>query len=91
MAGRQPRQDTEPPTGAPAKAPKPLTPHQRIIRIFGGPWALGRAIGRSERTVENWQRTGYIPARQIQEVYNAACRLRLGVKREDFLDPYVDG
>lgn len=63
------------------------TPHQQVIRLFGGARKCARHLGISPRTVENWVNSGYIPSQRLQGVYDCAKKNGLNITHSSFFDP----
>lgn len=47
----------------------------RIVGLFGGQNAMARALGVSQGTVWGWLQAGFIPARRVPQIIDAAARL----------------
>ena len=63
-----------------------MTQAERIIDLFGGPVALGRALGRPYTTVQGWRRGGgFIPAKYHSEIIEAGTRLAIAVTEQHFI------
>ena len=62
-----------------------MTQAERIIERFGGLSALARAMGHKHvTTVQGWKERGYIPARQQDDVLEAAQREKIDLTPADF-------
>jgi len=55
-----------------------------IIEKFGGVRPMARALNLSPMAVQNWKRTGFIPARRQPEVIAAASKVGAEVRPQDF-------
>jgi hypothetical protein len=62
-----------------------MTPAQRIISKFGGQSALAEAIGKSQSTVQYWNKSGTIPGKWHAVVIEAAEAKGLTVEPGDFI------
>lgn len=56
----------------------------RIVRLCGGPTALGREIGLSRSVVHHWTVSGYIPDKHKVAVRKAAAKLGVDLTEADF-------
>ena len=62
----------------------PDTSAERIIAKFGGLTAVARATNLSVSTIQGWRRSGHIPGKQQQHVYDCALELGLCIVPGDF-------
>jgi hypothetical protein len=55
-----------------------------VIQKFGGQTAMARALGTSQGTVWGWSKRGFIPARQMANVMDAARALKIKLPIDTF-------
>jgi hypothetical protein len=58
----------------------------RVIAKFGGIRPMARLIKRPPSTVQSWEISGFIPARQQSHILQVAAASGIGVTPSDFFD-----
>lgn len=63
-----------------------MTQAEKVIARFGGVCATARALGHKHAsTVQGWKKTGFIPGKHHETIWNAARELNVGLEATDFL------
>ena len=58
----------------------------RIIEKFGGVRAMAGKIGRPPSTIQDWKNSGFVPARQQQNVLDKAREHGIALGTADFFE-----
>jgi hypothetical protein len=61
-----------------------MTQAERIISRFPNQNILADAIGVNQSTVAMWKKRGFVPVRQQSKVLDAARKLKVKLKPQDF-------
>ena len=62
-----------------------MTPAEHVISKLGGTRKAAAIIGVPPSTVQSWKESGFVPARRQRDVLDAAARVQIKLRAEDFI------